>query len=118
MRLADVRISLAAGEVVARVTGDVDMSNAQDVGAMILDATPNEADGVVLDLSEVEFMDSAGIYVVYGIRASLHARGQLLVLVVPPSSPVHDALRLAGVKRPAEMVETVEGALRSLGGSS
>jgi anti-anti-sigma factor len=118
MRLAEVQIRLDAGKVVARVTGDLDMSNADDVGAMVLEATPNEADGVVLDLSGVEFMDSAGIYVVYGLRASLHARGQSLVLVVPSSSLVHDALRLAGVKRPGEMVETPEAALRALDSGS
>jgi anti-anti-sigma factor len=118
MRLADVQIRLAGGNVVARVTGDLDMSNAEDVGAMILEATPNEAEGVVLDLSGVEFMDSAGIYVVYGVRARLHARGQSLVLVVPTSSPVHDALRLAGIKKAGQMVETVDGALRTLDSGS
>jgi anti-anti-sigma factor len=69
---------------------------------------------VVLDLSRVEYLDSAGIYVIYGMRASLQARGQALILVVPPGSPVHDALRLAGAEHPGEVSEAVEEALRAL----
>jgi anti-anti-sigma factor len=68
----------------------------------------------VLDLSAVEYLDSAGIYVIFGMRASLQARGQSLVLVIPPQSPVHDALRLSGVDRPGETAETVDEALKTI----
>jgi anti-anti-sigma factor len=114
MSLADVQIRLAANALIAHVTGEVDMSNAEEVGATVIGATPNEAQGVILDLSGVDYLDSAGIYVIYGMRASLHARGQALILVIPPSSPVHDSLRLAGVERPGEVAEVVDDALRTL----
>jgi anti-anti-sigma factor len=114
MSLADVQITLAPHAVVARVTGEVDMSNAEEMGATVIGATPTEAQGVVLDLSSVDYMDSAGIYVIYGMRSSLQARGQTLVLVIPPSSPVHDALRLSGAERPGEMVGTLDDALHTI----
>ena len=114
MSLADVQITLAPNAVVAHVTGEIDMSNAEELGATVIAATPNEAQGVVLDLSRVEYLDSAGIYVIYGMRASLQTRGQSLILVIPPGSPVHDALRLAGAERPGEVSEAVEEALRAL----
>jgi anti-anti-sigma factor len=84
------------------------------MGATVIGATPNEAQGVVLDLSRLEYLDSAGIYVIYGMRASLQARGQSLILVIPPQSPVHDALRLSGAQHPGEVAEAVEDALRAL----
>jgi anti-anti-sigma factor len=90
------------------------MSNAEEMGATVIGATPNDAQGVVLDLSRVEYLDSAGIYVIVGMRSSLQARGQVLILVIPPSSPVHDALRLAGAEHPGEVAEAVEDALRAL----
>ena len=52
-------------------------------GPTVIGATPNEAQGVVLDLSGVDYLDSAGIYVIFGMRASLQARGQTLILVIP-----------------------------------
>ncbi len=111
MSLADVQITLVPSALIAHVTGEVDMSNAEDVGATVIKATPNEAQGVVLDLSGVAYLDSAGIYVIYGMRASLQARGQALILVIPRTSPVHDSLRLAGADRPGEVAEAVEEAL-------
>jgi anti-anti-sigma factor len=116
MSLADVHIELAARSLIAHVTGEVDMSNAEEVGATVIGATPIEAHGVILDLSGVDYLDSAGIYVIYGMRASLQARGQALIIVIPPTSPVHDALRLAGAERPGEVAEAVEGALRMIDG--
>jgi anti-sigma B factor antagonist len=114
MSLADVQISRARGAVVARLSGEVDMSNAEEIGVTVIGATPCDARGVVLDLSEVDYLDSAGIYVIHGMRASLQARGQSLLLVIPADSPVHDALRLSGAERPGEVVEELDGALRAL----
>ncbi len=111
MSLADVQITLVPNALIAHVTGEVDMSNAEDVGATVIKATPTEAQGVVLDLSGVDYLDSAGIYVIYGMRASLQARGQALILVIPPVSPVYDSLRLAGAERPGEVAEEVADAL-------
>jgi anti-anti-sigma factor len=114
MSLADVQITHATGAIVAHLIGEVDMSNAEDLGAAVIGATPRDAQGVVLDLARVDYLDSAGIYVIHGMRASLQARGQVLVLVIPAESPVHDALRLSGADRPGEVAETVEEALRAL----
>jgi anti-anti-sigma factor len=114
MSLSDLHITLARHALIARLSGEVDMSNAEEMGATVIGATPNEASGVVLDLSAVEYLDSAGIYVIFGMRASLQARGQSLILVIPPESPVHDALRLSGVDRPGETAETVDEALKTI----
>ena len=116
MSLADVQITLAPSALIAHVTGEVDMSNAEEVGATVIGATPNEAQGVILDLSGVDYLDSAGIYVIYGMRASLQARGQTLILVIPSTSPVHDSLRLAGAERSGEIAEAVDEALRMFDG--
>jgi anti-sigma B factor antagonist len=114
MSLSDVHITLAPNALVARVTGEIDMSNAEEMGATVIGATPSDAHAVVLDLSDVDYLDSAGIYVIYGMRASLQARGQTLVLVIPEHSAVHDALRLSGAERPGEIASSVDQAIRSI----
>lgn len=108
MRLGDVTFERHDNVLVARLAGEVDMSNAEDIGAAVLQSTDNDALGVVLDLGSVQYLDSAGIYVVFGMRSRLRARGQVLRLVVPAGSPVDDALRLAGVQRHVDVVDTVE----------
>lgn len=113
-RLGDVTFARESDVLVARLTGELDMSNAEDIGSAVLEATPHDAVGVILDLSGVQYLDSAGIYVVFGMRSRLRARGQSLRLNIPGGSPVDDALRLAGVQRHVEVVETVEQGIEEL----
>jgi anti-anti-sigma factor len=114
MRLADVQLATRDGAVIARVTGEIDMSNAAEIDTALTDSTSNDSLGVVLDLSDADYLDSAGIQLIFRLADALRARGQALRLVVPSSSPVDDALRLAGIKNRVESAETVDDALAAL----
>lgn len=113
MNLADVIFDTQGDVLVARTTGEIDMSNAEQIGAAVLQSTPNGAMGVLLDLSDVRYLDSAAIHVIFDMRTRLRARGQALRLVIPQGSPVDDALRLAGVQSHIEVVATVSEGLAS-----
>lgn len=114
MRLADLQLSLRHGAVIARVTGEIDMSNAGWLLESITDFTPNTSLGVVLDLSDVDYVDSAGIHMLYRLGESLRNRGQSLRVVIPPRSTAADALRLAGVERYVDAVDEVDQGLEAL----
>jgi anti-anti-sigma factor len=77
----------------------------------ILEATPNHAVALILDVTALGYLDSAGIHLVYKLREKLRARAQALRLVIPAESPANDALRLAGVPRNIETAETLDAAL-------
>jgi anti-anti-sigma factor len=109
--LADVQFDVYEQAVVCTVTGEVDLSNATQICDAIGEATPNTALGVVLDLSRVGYLDSAGIHLIYRLRQNLRARGQKLMLAIPADSPVQDSLRLAGVTRHLPIAPSVEKAL-------
>ncbi len=110
MRLADLHFSERDGHVVADVVGEIDMSNAAELARALADETPNEAHGLVLNLSGIDYLDSAGIHLIYRLRESLRTRGLRLAIVVPRASPVFDALRLAGIERHLNVLETVDAA--------
>lgn len=110
MSLANVEYRIADGALITRFVGEIDMSNASAIVQAVGRATPNEVDGVVLDLTGVHYLDSAGIHMLYRLREGLSTRGQQLAMVVGPSSPVHDALELAGVKGLVEIAETIQQA--------
>ena len=97
--------------VIARLTGEVDLSNANSIEIAVAEATPNHALALILDVSAVDYLDSAGIHLIYRLREKLRARGQGLRLVIPAHSPANDALRLAGVWRNIETSETLDAAL-------
>ncbi|HEY1509710.1 MAG TPA: STAS domain-containing protein [Solirubrobacteraceae bacterium] len=112
--LADVQFTVTDEIVVAAVTGEIDLSNAEHLCEAIVDATANDARGVVLDLAAVDYLDSTGIHLIYRLRESLRTRGQRLMLVIPEDSPVRDSLRLAGVMQHLPICASVEDALQSV----
>lgn len=114
--LADVRFTPFPHGLVARFAGEVDMSNADEIAQAIKQMVTNDVMGLVLDLSEVEYFDSAGIHLVYDLRESLRVRGQRLRLVVPESSGAHDALRLAAVLHTLDVSPTVDDAVAAVSG--
>jgi anti-anti-sigma regulatory factor len=63
-----VRPSLASRHVV----------KATDLRAAIIGATPDDALGIVFDLSNVVYIDSAGFHLLYRLGESVRQRGQTL----------------------------------------
>jgi anti-anti-sigma factor len=116
MTLGDVLLEVQGSVLVARLTGEVDLSNARGIEEAIAVATPNTAAAVIIDLSELDYLDSAGIQLLYQLREHLQARGQEMTLVLPADSAAADALRLAGVMDQLEVSDTLEHALASTAG--
>ncbi len=115
MRLADLQLLEAGRVVIARLGGELDLSNTGNIGGELSERIPNGALGLVLDLSALEYLDSAGIHLIYDLREKLRARGQGLQLVIPADSPAQDALRLAGVSGHVATSETIEDAVAAIG---
>lgn len=109
--IGDVQLELQDAVMVARLTGEVDLSNARSIEEAIAVATPNQTVGVVVDLSELDYLDSAGIQLLYRLREQLRVRGQDLRLVLPAGSPASDALKLAGVIDQLRTSPTLQEAL-------
>jgi anti-sigma B factor antagonist len=118
VRLADLQLNSHEGAVIARLSGEIDMSNAAELRAAIADYTANSSAGVVLDLSSVHYVDSSGIHMLYRLSEGLRERGLALRIVIPPESPASDALRLAGIGAHAEAVGGVDEGLRELATSA
>ena len=102
--------------VCAEVHGDIDMSNAADLRRELSRMTPNGALGLVVDMRDVDYLDSAGIRLLHHLREDLRAGRQRLRLVIADESPVMHALRLAGLDWGEEIAETVGAAREAIAG--
>lgn len=80
-----------------RIAGEIDMDNASQVQHQILRAISNEHTGVTLDLSGVEYLDSAGLRVLFTLGNRLGILQITLRLVVPEVSPVRRVIDLSGM---------------------
>lgn len=110
MPLASLNVVTQGPVVYAEVHGDIDMSNAADLRQELSRMTPNDALGLVVDLRDVTYLDSAGIRLLYHLREDLKAGRQKLRLVMADDSAVTHTLRLAGLDWSAEIAETVDAA--------
>lgn len=70
-----------------RLTGEFDLSNAWQVADALIESIRSEQRDVVVDLSEVEFMDAQLVRVLIKARAAAMRRDVAFV-VVPPRSEV------------------------------
>ena len=115
MRLANLKTDVVDGFVVARLDGELDMSNAAEVSRAIARVVTNDVLGLVLDLTQSEFIDSAGIRTLFELRTQLKNRGQEMRLVVPAGAAITEALRIVGIPRSIGVSETAEEALETIG---
>jgi anti-sigma B factor antagonist len=70
-----------AGHYVIAVRGEIDLFTAPDLKQVLTDAIEGGAHRVVLDLSEVSFLDSTALGVLIGAVKRLRSRGGALAIV-------------------------------------
>jgi anti-anti-sigma factor len=93
---------------VLRLRGEIDISNARDLFAAIDDAIPNGTATIVVDVSEVTYLDSAGVKLLVQLADRLRIRRRELRLVVPEHSPIHAVLELTGLLRLIPSVDRLD----------
>ena len=77
MPMADVRIERVDKTVVAVLKGEVDMSNAASVRLQIANSVTPDDDALLVDLSELAFIDSAGLHALIEMGTVLEERRQI-----------------------------------------
>ena len=100
--------------VVARVTGELDVSGAPDMGDRLGEAVPTSALGLVLDFTELEFIDSSGIAMLFGLVRRLGSRRQELRVVALPGEPVARVLELVEFERAAAIHDDLDAAVSDI----
>jgi anti-anti-sigma factor len=95
--------------VVAAIAGEMDISNATDFEAEIGLAVGNDADGLVLDLAGLTFMDSSGVHMLFRLADRLRTAGRRMAVIAPPGSAPRRLLELSG-PGPQSWIHDVEDA--------
>jgi anti-sigma B factor antagonist len=108
---AQVVVERHGEAVVARLTGEVDMTNAGYVGDELRESVPNDAAALVVDLSETGYIDSAAIGLLFELARRLTRRRQDLRLVVPEGSPLQRVLEITEIQTAAPIHQSVDSAL-------
>jgi anti-anti-sigma factor len=109
------RLELSGDDVVvARLSGEIDMSNANEVGDELSSAVPNTALGLVLDLTALTYLDSSGVHLVFDLAERLRTRQQQLRVVVPAGAPIRRVLRIVELDDSVPVLASVDEAIEQI----
>jgi anti-sigma B factor antagonist len=96
------------GDVVVRLVGEIDLYNAAEVGSALEDIARGRPDRVVVDLAQVEFVDSTALGTLIEARKQVGNGNLVLAAPVPE---VRRALEVAGLIDHFPVHDSVDDAL-------
>lgn len=103
-------IERVTGVPVVRPREDIDAANARQLREELARCL-DDADKLVLDLSDTRYVDSAGIDMLFRLNELLRERRAVLVLVIPQSSQLTRLAQIVALPSAMPVHETVEQAL-------
>ena len=91
--MTDFRIERTHDPVGLRLIGEIDMSNEAELNSAMADVR-SSGQRMVLDMSELTFIDSSGLHVIVRHAMSMNGEGPLILL--KPSEMVVKTLTIVG----------------------
>jgi anti-anti-sigma factor len=113
--LIELDIEERGDVVVAHLKGELDIAGAPGLGDRISDAVPTSARGLVVDCTDLDFIDSSGIAMLFGLARRLGSRRQELRVVAREGKPVARVLEIVEFDRAAPIHGTLDEALAETG---
>lgn len=113
-RIAGFEFEQRDGVLIASVDGEIDSSNAAELRLALSERLPSASSALVLDLSNVTYLDSSGVHLLFDLGRRLAARRQALRLVVPDGAPMRRVLELCAIDGVAPMDRELDTSLRAL----
>ncbi len=96
MTAVRVETSSENGSMQIALSGEIDLANAAAVEDKIREAVSSQPAAVSVDLTDLSYLDSAGIRILFGLASRLQALRIVLELVVPLDSPTRRLIELSG----------------------
>jgi anti-anti-sigma factor len=115
-QLASVTATEHGASLVLAISGEVDISNINSIAEVIY-ALPNTEDGLLIDLTDVSYLDSSAVSLLHDLAMRLRNRAQHLIVVSPPSTPPRRILDLTALYVNAPVADELDDGLRLLGSS-
>ncbi len=109
--LAEVALLHHESVIVARLVGEVDLSNVDAVERSMVEPITDETRCLIVDLSGTRYLDSAGVRLLFNLAVHLHAHGKQLRLVVSDATIVRRVLILTQLDQTVPFDVSVEAAL-------
>jgi len=112
--IGHLEVEERSGVALVRLFGEVDLSNADVIFDRLAAAGLGVRGGLVLDLSQTEYLDSSWLLLVTRLSRTLSTGGRGFLLVAPPQAPMRRMLDLIDIERMVGMAPDVGAAVAAL----
>lgn len=97
------------GAIVVHLAGELDLYNAEEVRGALADAIASSPERIVVDMAEVEFVDSTALGVLIEARTRMENRKGFLL--ASPGLETRRALEISGLDKHFSVHESLDAAL-------
>jgi len=112
--LSKTRLIPDGNVLVGSLAGDVDLITVRDAADQLVQAVPTTVSDLVLDLSEITYLDSRGVHILLEAIERLRMRGQTTYVVAPELSAIRRLIEVTGVTDLVPVVGSVDEALQQI----
>lgn len=106
--LVSIEIERSNGSLIVRLSGEIDLSNAHELQEHLETALPGSA-SVVIDLSEIAYLDSQGLRLIKQLVTRAGKEGTRLQLIAPPDTFPRQVLEMARMSDYIEIRDSLVG---------
>lgn len=107
----DIKSERQGNAMIFRLRGSLDIATSPTARAALIEAANEGKNDIIVDLSQVEFLDSTGLGALIGAhRRALEKGGR--IRLVTPDGQIARLLHITGLVRVLAVYHTLEGALR------
>ena len=114
---ADMELERRDSIGIARLSGDVDITQAAALRERLLQAIRNDDLGLVVDLSRARYVDSVGVSLLFELAERLSGRQLRYAVVVPKEGLIERVLKIVDLDSVADVHRNVDDALVAMRGS-
>jgi anti-anti-sigma factor len=106
-----IQVDRDQGIPVVHVAGEMEISQAPVIRELLVGAADNRDVGVVIDLGDTTYLDSAGVNILFELADGLAKRQLRMALVVPEGGLVDRVVTLVDLASVAPVHRSLESAL-------
>ena len=94
---AVVTATAEGGHVSLSISGEIDLSNADELELTVVESIPNHCTSASVDLSDVAYIDSVGMRIFFKLAAQLHTAQIDFKVIAPRTSPARRIVDISGL---------------------
>ena len=107
-QLVSIKTERSSGSLLVRLRGEIDLSNSDQLHQqleLVVEGWPR----VVLDLAEIEYLDSQGLHLIKRLCDKGDKAGAEIQVVAPPDGFARQVLEMARMSDYVEIRDALEG---------